>query len=123
MEDRSTKTILVIESDDQFRSDMAELLDLEGYSVIQARDGIEGLEYTRQYRPSLVICALETQEINGYSILVELRNDPDFPVPPFVFLATRRYASSTRNYIPLEYLTKPIDPSDLLDQINRHLKP
>jgi len=75
------KRILIIDDDDDFRKVLKEILIDEGYELIEARDGILGLEMFKGERADLVILDLKMPRMNGTDVLLELkRMEPDVPV-------------------------------------------
>lgn len=73
---RGVKRILVIDDDARLREQYTELLRLEGYDVIEARNGREGVERARCDLPDLVICDITMPEMNGHRVLETLRSEP-----------------------------------------------
>ena len=75
------RTVLVIE-DDRRSADLLELY-LDGYQVVVARDGAEGLELARALRPRAVILDILLPRLDGWDLLARLKQDPataDIPV-------------------------------------------
>jgi DNA-binding response OmpR family regulator len=66
--------ILLIEDNDPVRALLRENLELEGHTVIEARDGQEGLDLFRQAGADLVITDIVMPEKEGLAVLMELRN-------------------------------------------------
>ena len=66
--------ILLIEDNDSIRNLLRENLELEGHTVIEARDGQEGLDLFRQGGADLVITDILMPEKEGLAVLMELRN-------------------------------------------------
>ena len=66
--------ILLIEDNDPVRALLRENLELEGHTVIEARNGQEGLDLFRQAGADLVITDILMPETEGLGVLVELRN-------------------------------------------------
>src|SRR5690349_3499482 len=70
------KRILVIDDDAQLREHCAAVLRLDGYDVLEARNGAEGLERARRDAPDLVLCDITMPEMNGHRVLEQLRQEP-----------------------------------------------
>ena len=112
--------VLVVDDDAWMRSVLADLLPAEGYEVEQASDGTSAIRLAKEDRPDLVILDLVLPEMSGLDVLRELKKDHwTNNIPVIVFSA---YASQ----LPTDcapraeaVIEKPIDVSDLLDQIQR----
>lgn len=119
------KTILVIEDKQEVRENIAEMLQLARYSVIQANDGKQGVALARSAGPDLILCDIMMPELDGYGVLHILRNDPATASIPFLFLTAKVDPAHIRSGMSLgadDYLTKPIDDIDLLAAVELRLK-
>jgi len=116
--------ILVIEDAHLLRNDLLETLALEGYDVMGAQNGLEGVQVARQYHPDLIVCDIMMPELDGYGVLEELRDDPIMAAIPFIFMTAKTDKSDIRFGMGLgadDYLTKPFLTSDLLKSIRARL--
>ncbi|MBL9189620.1 MAG: response regulator transcription factor [Opitutaceae bacterium] len=119
------KRILVIDDEGKLRQHYGELLRLEGFEVIEARGGREGIERARQEAPDLVLCDVTMPEINGHRVLEVLRGDPLTAHLPFVFLTGCTAREDMRTGMNLgadDYLTKPATPDELLTAVRARLR-
>ncbi|MVM36184.1 response regulator [Spirosoma sp. HMF4905] len=119
------KTILVIEDTPTMRANIAEILQLAPYQVVQAANGKEGIEQARQTRPDLILCDIRMPDLDGYGVLHILRKDPDLATVPFIFLTALAEAADFRVGMNLgadDYLTKPFDDISLLGAVELRLK-
>lgn len=110
-------TLLVIERDNEFRSLVVELLELEGYKAIGAENGLDAIIQARTYVPDLILYGLPLSGPEGYSVLEWLRRYPSTTDIPIVMLVYRLSASHTDRLYHLgieDYLMKPFVPEDLL---------
>ena len=103
-------TILILQADDAFASELAGQLREEGYSVQLANDGLEGIEAIRLQCPSLVILDWMLPGCNGLEVLAAIRGDASLDDTPVMMLTTRSEESDV--VIGLfagadEYVTKP----------------
>lgn len=119
-------TLLVIEDEAPLRANIVRLLTAEGYRVITAADGDEGIRRAREDRPDLVICDILMPLVDGYGVLATLRSRPETAATPFIFLTASadkedfaRGLQSGAN----DYVTKPFKIADLLAAIRRRLPP
>ncbi len=108
-----TATILCIDDEAQLREDVVEELEDEGFRVLQACDGQEGLEQILRHRPDLVICDITMPRKNGYELLKEIRSDHGISAEmPFIFLsalADREHVIAGLRLGADNYITKPVD--------------
>ena len=77
--------ILIIEDSQDIRENTAELLELSGYSVNTAADGIEGVRQAKTDAPDLVICDIMMPHLDGFGVLQVFSNHPDLRKIPFIF--------------------------------------
>lgn len=123
--DTNTKTILVIEDSDDLRSDVIEMLNLEGYTTYGAEDGVVGVELAREIVPDLIVCDIMMPRLNGYGVLQTLRSDNATSAIPFIFLTAKTEHMDQRHGMVLgaeDYLTKPFMVEELLESISAQLK-
>ncbi|GAB3968570.1 response regulator [Spirosoma terrae] len=119
------KTILVIEDKQEVRENIAEMLQMARYHVVQATDGRQGVEFARSARPDLILCDILMPGLDGYGVLHILTKDPATARIPFIFLTAKVDPAHIRNGMNLgadDYLTKPIDDIDLLAAVELRLK-
>lgn len=120
-----SKKILVIEDEKNIRENLVELLELSGYDVFSAENGIEGVKSARQNIPDLIICDVMMPEMDGYGVLHALSKDLNLVQTPFIFLTAKAGNEDLRKgmrYGADDYITKPFEASDLLSSIETRLK-
>lgn len=117
-------TILIIEDETPIRDNLRQLLQLEGYVVLEAADGVSGLEIAFSLRPDLILCDILMPGVDGYGVLAELRGNPDMVATPFVFLTASASLEDRSQALKRgadDYLIKPFKIADLLAAIKRQL--
>jgi DNA-binding response OmpR family regulator len=117
--------ILVIEDDEVLRSNLVELLELEGFNVISAEDGLVGLMLAKEFNPDLILCDINIPQLDGYEVLTCLRADSRIAKTPFIFLTSETGLESRFRAQKLganDYLTKPISIGKLMEAISTNLK-
>ena len=106
-------TILCIDDEALLREDIVEELEDEGYRVLQACDGHEGLKQILQHHPDLVICDITMPRKNGYELLKEVRGEHGISAEmPFIFLsalADKEHIVAGLKMGADNYMTKPVD--------------
>jgi two-component system cell cycle response regulator DivK len=104
--------ILVIEDNEQNRILMRQILTHHGYEVLEAEDGLTGLEMARAQMPALILLDIQMPVMSGFAVIVELRHNPEFrkiktiAVTSFAMKGDREKALQAGFD---EYVTKPID--------------
>ena len=73
--------LLVVDDDHTVRINLVELLEAKDFEVLSAKDGRQGVEIAPQSLPDLIICDIMMPELDGYSVLAELRQDSAATVP------------------------------------------
>jgi diguanylate cyclase (GGDEF)-like protein len=118
-------TILIIEDEEPIRELIKDILTLEGFDVITASNGKDGLELAIFTLPNLILCDVTMPEFNGYEVLAELQKTFFTQTIPFIFLTARTSTENIRAGMNLgadDYLTKPFDENELLSAIYARLK-
>jgi CheY-like chemotaxis protein len=78
-------TVLVIDDDEGIRTALAEILELSGYHVAVASDGVEGVELLEYgLQPSAIVLDLMMPRMDGWTFLSRLRSDPRYQSLPVV---------------------------------------
>jgi DNA-binding NarL/FixJ family response regulator len=119
------KRILVIDDESKLRKQFAALLSLEGFAVLEARNGREGVEIARREKPDLVMCDITMPEMNGHRVLETLRAEPGMAHLPFIFLTGWGEKEDIRSGMNLgadDYLVKPVEPNDLVAAVRARLR-
>jgi len=121
----SPKKILVIEDDTVTRNLFLKGLEAEGFDVIGAQNGLVGIQQAQEHLPDLVICDIMMPDMDGYSVLSTLRQDPVTAIMPFIFLTGSDTKGHVRKAMELgadDYLTKPSTLDELLRAIATRLQ-
>lgn len=117
--------ILIIEDEKYIRENLIELLELAGYELFSASNGIEGIEAARLNKPDLILCDVMMPEMDGYSVLHALSRDQNLVHTPFIFLTAKSDKEDLRKGMRFgadDYITKPYESNDLLSSIETRLK-
>lgn len=119
------KKILVIEDEPEMRRNLATILKLEKFNVVQAENGRAGVETAIKEMPDMIICDVMMPEMDGHAVLQALRGNPKTVTTPFIFLTAKGEKADLRSGMNLgadDYLTKPVAKAELLSAINARLK-
>lgn len=118
-------TILLVEDNASMRRNLAQMLTLEGYRVVDCASGAHALQQAREQRPDLVLCDIMMPGMDGYEVLAQLRSTTATASLPFIFLTAKGDMPDLRIGMSLgadDYLTKPVARLDLLDAVRTRLQ-
>lgn len=118
----SPKRVLICDDDPVILRLLEVNLELEGYDVLTAHHGEEAFEIASRELPDLVILDIMMPRLDGYQTCQKLKAQPSTEQIPVVFLSAKAQASDIekgKGFGVEEYLTKPFDPNDLLDVVER----
>ncbi len=117
-----SKLILVVDDEPRMTRFIRMNLDLEGYKVIEARDGLEALEKVRKHLPDLVILDVRMPKMDGFETLREIREFSDVPV---IMLTVQDEEKDKVRGLDLgadDYVTKPFGTRELVSRIKAVLR-
>lgn len=112
--------MLAVDDDPTIQRLLQVNLEMEGYRVILAADGVRALATARRERPDLILLDVMMPELDGWEVCRRVREDPDLAGVPVVFLSARAQEGDilrgSRSGADA-YITKPFDPIELLELI------
>lgn len=114
-------TILVIEDQPVMRNKTVTILKMEGYEVLEAADGAEGIRVAHDELPDLILCDIMMPNCDGYAVLQAVRTNRATATTPFLFLTAKGEKTDLRAGMNLgadDYLVKPTPRVDLLEAIH-----
>ena len=122
--DMAPSTVLVVDDDPVIVKLLQLNFEMEGYDVITAGDGQEGLDRARADRPDAIILDVMMPKLNGLQVAEALKADDLTRAIPIVLLSAKAQSTdiATGKEIADEYLTKPFDPLELLELVAELLK-
>jgi DNA-binding response OmpR family regulator len=114
------KTVLVIEDDPWTRTITTALLAGEGFAVVEAKNGEEGLQQARAHTPDAVLLDLALPTKSGLEVLRELKADAETrDIAVLVVSAYGSLMSETDAHQTVGVIQKPFDYDDLVAQVER----
>jgi len=119
----SGECVLVVDDDATARELIAEHLKAEGFSVVTAAGGLEGLKLAKELRPIAITLDVMMPDLDGWSVLAALRQDPELAEIPVIMITI---LDEHRRGVALGaagYLTKPIDRERLSRMVSRFRAP
>ena len=105
------KTVLIIEDEPDLRQFASWVLGAEGYQVIQASDGEEGLELARQHHPDFVLLDISLPRRDGWSVLEVIKGTPALAAVPVVLFTASAATTHEDKALKMgasDYLVKPL---------------
>jgi DNA-binding response OmpR family regulator len=121
----SLEKILVAEDASDIRELIAFTLEMHGYEVITARDGLEALELARKFDPDLVMLDVRMPRMSGYEACRALKADSHTAPAPVVFLSARgqeEEVQAGRAAGAVAYIQKPFSIDDLIERVGKLLQ-
>ena len=118
------KRVIIIDDDVDIRTMASRVLELEGFAVLQARNGDEGLRLMREKTFDLVLLDLRMPGRDGWSVLEEMKADPDLSGIPVVMFASsgdRFQVEKAKSRGVQIYLEKPLSVTRLKESVGRAL--
>lgn len=119
---RRRPVVVVVEDDPDHWVIYGKILWYNGYDVIHAADGVQGLRLARQHRPDLLIVDLSLPRMDGLELCRRYKEDPAFAEIPVLILTARdeqTYGGAARDAGCAEFLQKPQAPTDVLRWVVR----
>jgi len=118
------KKILIIEDNEQNLYLATFILEKNGYEVVQARDGQEGIELAGQVHPALILLDIQLPVLDGYAVARELRKNPSLASVPIVAVTSYAMVGDRERVLAAGctgYIEKPINPETFISEITQYL--
>lgn len=114
-----TSRVLVIDDDATVRDLMRRFLSREGFDVVTAAGGHEGLEFARDLRPSVITLDVFMPDMDGWSVLQALKQDANLARIPVIMMTISDEKQKGFTLGASGYLTKPVDRGRLAEILDR----
>ncbi|NBW07633.1 MAG: response regulator [Caulobacteraceae bacterium] len=117
-----TKTVLTIDDSRTMRDMLMMALVDAGYHVIQAVDGIDGLETLSAEGADVIITDINMPRLDGFGVIEGVRADPNHRQTPVLVLTTESDAAKkqrARDAGATGWIVKPFDPAKLVEAVRR----
>jgi two-component system cell cycle response regulator DivK len=121
---RPSKTILIVEDHELNMRLFHDLLEMRGYNLLQAREGVEGLKLAREHRPDLIVMDIELPGISGLEVTKWIKEDDALKAIPIIAVtafAMKGDEEKIREGGCEAYLAKPISVMNFLSTVERFL--
>ena len=118
------KTILVVDDESDVADVFAATLEDEGYRVVLASNGVEGLKRLNEVHPDLLICDVMMPFIDGTAMCRQVRDDPAYQHLPIIIASVMDEATvSGQSATHDGFLRKPFRLAELIDMVEVLLQP
>src|SRR5262249_25945664 len=117
----SPTRVLVVDDEAIIRQLIVINLELEGFEVHTAADGLEALAKAREVRPQVITLDVMMPNLDGWTTAQRLRADPETRDARIVFISARGRPADVSRGMQLgeAYLTKPFDPDEVVEAVRR----
>ena len=93
------KTILIIDDQPFFITMQQNMLQRQGYRVVSASNGTEGLAQAKKHRPDIVLLDVEMPDVDGIEVCRQMKEDPDLKhIPVIILTATQDPKLNERSF-------------------------
>jgi DNA-binding response OmpR family regulator len=114
-------TVLIVEDDPVILRLLEVNFELEGFTVLLAHDGAEGIEVAQAKRPDVIVSDIMMPRTSGLELVAAIRGDDATRAIPVVLLSAKAQTADLKAGIDAgadDYVTKPFEPLDLVDRVN-----
>jgi DNA-binding response OmpR family regulator len=114
-------TVLVVEDDPVILRLLEVNFELEGFGVVLAHDGAEGIEAARAKQPDIIISDIMMPKVSGIELVQALKADAATASIPIILLSAKAQTGDLKSGMDSgadDYITKPFEPLDLIDRVN-----
>src|SRR5438270_5297732 len=117
------KQVLIVDDEPNLRKILSAQLTRDGYDVMIAEDGEQGLSMLKEHHIDMVITDLKMPKVDGMTLLKEaLREDPELPIVMITAHGTVDTAVEALKSGAFDYLTKPFDKDEVRQIVAKALK-
>ncbi len=121
------KTVLLVEDQPDNRIIYMTILEYAGFTVLEAANGAEGVRRAREHRPDIILMDLSMPVLDGWGAVRQLKTDPETAQIPVCALSAHVLfegdAERAREAGFDCYLTKPLEPRQVLEEVEKRIGP
>ena len=117
--------VTIVDDDRDTREMLTLALDLEGYDVAQAANGIRLISSLHVDRPDVILLDVMMSWIDGFELCRSIKKNEEFKDIPVIFISARKTPEDVQKGIAAgaaDYFTKPVDIEKLISRINQLVK-
>jgi DNA-binding NarL/FixJ family response regulator len=119
------KQLMLVDDDPNLIVLVKDYLEFRGYDVLTAENGRQALELLQKTIPDLIICDVMMPEMDGYTLVEHIREDPRTEWVPVLFLSAKGQSQDKVKGLTTGadvYMVKPFEPEELVAQVESSLK-
>jgi DNA-binding response OmpR family regulator len=119
------KKVLFVDDEPGYSRAMTYTLEKEGYEVVSASNGLQALMKAQKENPDLIILDVMLPGMDGFEVCSRLRNDPQTSPIPIIMLSAKGQDADKSTGLrvgALDYLTKPVENTTLMEKIQVFLQ-
>jgi two-component system cell cycle response regulator DivK len=119
------RVILIVEDDPKTLKLLRDLLQIKGYTTLEATDGKQGVDMAREKMPDLIFMDLQMPVMDGFEAIKILKADPVIKNIPIIALTACAMQGDREKCMEAgydDYITKPLDTRALVTTVNEYLK-
>lgn len=117
------KTVLYIEDNFHNRRLVRKILESRGYSIVEAEDGISGLEMVRDLEPPVILLDIGLPGMDGLQVVAKIKADVKLKHIPVIAVTASAMRGDRERFLAAgcdDYLSKPVRAMELLDKVASH---
>ena len=126
MTEAKDKTILIVEDNDLNMKLFNDVLEAQGYTILQSKDGMEALKMAREHLPDLILMDIQLPEVSGLEVTKWIKEDDrlrEIPVIAVTAFAMKGDEEKIREGGCEAYIPKPISVAMFIQTVESFLKP
>ena len=119
------KKILLVDDEEDFLEALGDILNSEGYDVMTAKSGAEGMVLAKDENPDLLILDIAMPGMDGIETLERLRGVPETATTPVLMLTAKGSTGNimaAERFRAAEFLIKPFEQDELVSAIRRVIR-
>ena len=121
MEQSKSKTILIVDDDDEVRQAIAEVVQLYGWQVLEASNGMHGLRVFLNQLPDIVLTGVVMAGLDGFQLTAAIKSiSPEAPIIMMTAFCSSKLRRKAQDVGAIAFLRKPFEPEELLAALRRH---
>ena len=120
--DSHPRRVLIVDDEEGFRDGVADLLQMEGYSVLVAKDAVDAIRLLPEFRPEVILLDLRMPNLDGEAFIRGMDGLPESTRAPVVLISAKEDVASVADRAgAAAYLMKPFEAPQLLSILEKVL--
>jgi two-component system cell cycle response regulator DivK len=119
----SDRIVVYVEDNFHNRRLVHKILEPKGYTILDAEDGLSGLDLVRQVKPPLVLMDIGLPELDGLEVTALIKADPELRHIPVIALTASAMRGDRERFLAAgcdDYLSKPVHALELIEKVAAH---